>query len=876
MVKNAFFLTLLICCVVLFWAFPSLAQDSLDKIIIKPDHSPYQLLSISGDNGSGQGIGLVLSGGGARGLAHIGVLKVLEKEGINIKIIAGVSMGGVIGGLYSAGYSPDEIEQIVLNVNWRGLFSTSPLRNSLLITQKGLSEKSLVRIRFNNWRPVIPKAISSGQNLSQFLEKLALRGGIRSSISFDYLNPPLRIVCTDLSSGERVVLSSGNLGEAMRATLAVPVAFTPISIQDKLLVDGGLVDPVPVTAIDGPRDFPIIAVNTTSDLIPAGGIDNILEVADQTTTIMSMRKKKESLELADLVIKPDLSNIVSTDFSDIPSIIFSGEKAAFAAMPRLKKLTSEYKLSDNETIYSPIAGWEIKGLDNMPQTVFKALFVDSTAISSDAIRSNLESALATGYLNDAFAEVIERDTGYYIIYRLKDNARIQEVKFTGATVLSDSLMMKLIKTSPGMVLNNKLLISDRKRIEDEYIRSGYNLIRVSTEFNKANGSLEFIVDEGRINELIIEGNKLTRDWVIKRHIPFKVGDIFMREKAEHGVSELYGTGLFENARYLAIPDSEGVSLIARVIEKPSKMIRAGARYDNEYGTKAFFDIVDDNLFGAGQQLFLTTTIGEKRRSVALNFMADRILESYYTYSLSFKYEEFKRNFYTNHDYGGYKSQFLHGGELSLGRQIARFGTAWIVGKIYRYRWDEPGIKDRKKFDKGSIGFKSIVDTRDKISFPNAGKFHVFGLEFAGELSGEKTAYTRFYTSIESYYKITEKLNFHPKFALGLSSNSMPYFDEFKLGGYRNFVGLFEDEIFGNKLFLGDIEFRYDAPGPVFIHSRYNMGNIWNKLDYIRLSELRYAVGAGVSISTPIGPISVWYGRTTRGLDAIYFYAGHDW
>ena len=157
--------------------------DSTGKIIITPDFSPSQIFTSDFENGPRPGIGLVLSGGGARGLAHIGVLKVLESEDIDIRIIAGVSMGGVVGGLYSAGYSPQEIEQIALSVNWRELLSPNPLRGSLLATQKGLAEKSLITVRFSNWRPVIPGAITSGQNLSQFLERLSSRGGISSSIS---------------------------------------------------------------------------------------------------------------------------------------------------------------------------------------------------------------------------------------------------------------------------------------------------------------------------------------------------------------------------------------------------------------------------------------------------------------------------------------------------------------------------------------------------------------------------------------------------------------------------------------------------------------------------------------------------------------------
>ncbi|UCE67463.1 MAG: BamA/TamA family outer membrane protein [Candidatus Zixiibacteriota bacterium] len=850
--------------------------DSTDKIIISPSYSPSQIFPSDFEDGLKPGIGLVLSGGGARGLAHIGVLKVLESENIDIRIIAGVSMGGVVGGLYSAGYRPEEIEQIALRVNWLELFSPNPLRGSLLATQKGLPEKSLITIRFSDWRPVIPGAITSGQNLSQFLEKLATRAGIRSSVSFDYLDPPIRIVCTDLSTGEEVVISSGNLAEAMRATLAAPVAFTPVDIGGRFLVDGGLVDPIPISVLENVKEFPIVAVNTTSELVPATGDENVIEMADQTTNIMSMKKKTESLEKADLAVVPNLKGITSTDFSDVASIISAGEEAALSVMPRLNELLDRFKLSNNGELYRPVIGWEISGLEVLPKTMFKVLFTDSTIMLTSDIRANLNAAMSSGFLEDARAEIVCVDSGYFIDYILNDCSRIKKISVEGAILFPENRILDLIESRPGMTLNRRMLKSDTKRIESLYIDSGFNLVRVSAEFNRESGHLRLLVDEGKIKSLIIEGNDFTRDWMIKRHVPFDVGDVYKGDRAEQGVSDLYGTGLFETARFLAIPDSEGVSLIVRVNEKPSKMIRTAARYDNEYGAKALFDIVDDNVFGAGQQFFLSTTVGEKRRSVSINFKADRIFKTYFTYKLEFDYEEFKRNHYIDHQYEGYNAQYRHGGELSIGRQISRLGTFSVVGKIRRYRWDEPSVEGRQTFDKGSVGFRSIVDTRDNISFPESGKYHIFELDFAGELTGEKIAYTRFHTSLESYYRITGNMNFHPRISLGLSSNFMPYFDEFILGGYQNFIGLYQDEVLGDKLFSGELAFRYNLPGPFYLHLKYDMGNIWNKLQYIRFSELRYSAGAGVSLKSPLGPISVWYGRTSRGLDAVYFYAGYDW
>ncbi|MEE9555047.1 MAG: patatin-like phospholipase family protein, partial [candidate division Zixibacteria bacterium] len=517
-------------------AINSISQSPDDgKITIIFDSSPSELENYLSSSRGEQGIGLVLSGGGSRALAHIGVLKVFDSAGIDINIISGVSMGAIIGGLYSAGYSPEEIENIALSIRWSRLLSQSPVRSSLPPTRKDRTEKSIVKIRFEKWKPVLPKALTTGQNLRQYLETLTARSGIRPSISFDYLNPPLRIVATDLSTGEKVVLSSGSLAEAMRATMAVPLAFTPVEIDGRLLVDGGLVDPIPVDVVREEFAGPVVAVDVSSSLLPASMINDVIDIADQTTTIMSMRKKKEALEKADYVVKPDLPGKLSTDFSDIYSIMEAGEIAARKAIPQIKSL-----LENNEKTGSPqngyrITGWKIAGLSSMPMTFFKTVFIHDDRLTSDDILRNLKTAFESGYLTNCWAELTPSDSGYFLEYRLSDNPRIDNIEFTGVTLFSDDNFRIMIETRPGMVLNYNTIFSDRNRLEEMYIRAGYSLARVAAEFDVTGGTLNFIIDEGRINRVLVNGNHETRDWVIRRHIPFSEGDIFTQRRADRGV-----------------------------------------------------------------------------------------------------------------------------------------------------------------------------------------------------------------------------------------------------------------------------------------------------------------------------------------------------
>jgi len=847
-----------------------------EKIIIRPRLSPLETTLSQADYGAEPGVGLAVSGGGARGLALIGVLKVLNSNSIRINFISGVSMGGIVGGLFACGYTPEEIEAIAYRVDWSEILSQSPLRKSLLTTQKGQSEKSLFAVRFQGWKPVIPIGMTSAQKLNQLLESLTSRAGIRPNISFDYLNPPVRIVCTDLLTGSRVVLSSGNLGEAMRASMAIPVAFTPVEMNGRLLVDGGLVDPIPTDIVKEAGVYPVIAVDMTSDLRPASQIGDIVDIADQTTTIMTMDRKRLSLAQADLVITPDLTGFTNTNFSRIDSLIRVGEAAAKASIPTIKKMLEADSRKNGDKPEFMVSRSEISDLSNMPRTFFASVFEKRETMTPNLIEDNLRRAFESGYLSEAWAEILPESSACSIVYHLKDNPRVDAVKFEGTTLFENRELYGLVETKAGMVLNTKTVAEDRKRIEDLYIRKGYSLVRVGSDFDQADGALNFHVDEGRIIDIGIEGAKRTRRWAILRHIPFKSGDVFIREKGERAIDDLYGTGLFETAKLIAMPESSGIKLAVKVVEKPYNYVRGGARFDLEYKSMAFVDLVADNIFGGGQEIYLSTVIGEKRRSLALHMQSDRLFKTLFTNSLSIDYAELKRNHYINHKYFGYYKLISHGGELTPGRQIPQLGTIYLLGLIRHIGWSEPGHDDRQEFNKLALGARSIVDTRDAISFPETGKCHLFELQFASDTRDEKTAYTRVVTSIEAYYRLTKRLNFHPRLMVGASSSIMPYFDEFSLGGLGSFLGLHEDEYLGDKTIQGSIELRNKIGDRFYVMASYNIGDIWSKLESIKFSQLRHGGGIGMGLKTPVGPIQGWYGRTDKGLDAFYLDIGYDW
>src|SRR5712692_8049806 len=310
---------------------PLFAQEQ--RFIIRPQFSPPvpgDPYNLSKRTFKRPKVGLVLSGGGARGIAHIGVLKTLEKHHVPIDFIVGNSMGGIVGGIYAAGYSVAELESIVLSTDWTDVLSLTEdtRRSELYLDQKQVQEHSFLLLRLDGLQPIIPSSLSSGQRLTNFLTTLTLQGLYHPNPGFDDLKIPFRAVATDLISGQRVVLGSGSLAEALRATVTVPLLFAPLERESMLLVDGGLVSNAPVDVARSAGCDLIISSNTTSVMRTADQLNAPWETADQIMSIMMQSSNQQQLSTADIVLAPNLGNHLSSEFTGLDSLIRFGEEEA--------------------------------------------------------------------------------------------------------------------------------------------------------------------------------------------------------------------------------------------------------------------------------------------------------------------------------------------------------------------------------------------------------------------------------------------------------------------------------------------------------------------------------------------------------------------
>ncbi len=288
-------------------------------------------------------IGLILSGGGAKGASHVGVIKVLEELGVPIDYIAGTSMGAIVGGLYASGMNANELADAIRSIDWDDIFNDKPKREDRDFRRKLDDEGFLVRYKlgFKDGAFQFPRSAIDGQKLHFALRKLAKRAiGIEN---FDRLPIPFRAVAADIETGDAVVMGSGDLVNAMRASMAVSGVFPPVEIGGRLLVDGGLANNVPIDVGRRMGADILIVVGFPEQLKKRKDLNSVVSIVLQSLDLLIIQNSRlqlKTLRPEDIYIVPALGDIGAASFDRAADAIAVGESAARAISSKLKALAS--------------------------------------------------------------------------------------------------------------------------------------------------------------------------------------------------------------------------------------------------------------------------------------------------------------------------------------------------------------------------------------------------------------------------------------------------------------------------------------------------------------------------------------------------------
>ncbi|HEY6172122.1 MAG TPA: patatin-like phospholipase family protein, partial [Candidatus Kapabacteria bacterium] len=756
-------------------------------------------------------------------------------------LIVGTSMGAVVGGFYAAGYSPKELEKFAIETDWAEVFD---LEDDSKRKERSLLSKdesnAILSMRFTGFfKPVLPKAIASGQRLTMLLNSYAVRSPLGTQDNFiEDFRVPFVALSTDIVTGKRILFTQGDLTSALRASSTVPLRFNPVAIDSALLIDGGLLANIPVDiAKDSAGAEFIVAVNTTSPLRHRYQVNSPVSVADQVVSLMMRHENDKQMELANVVITPD-SLRTSDDFNNIEKIIESGRIAArqelVSIKASLRKLPEETNSSaDNASLLPVLVNLQIYGAGEQSQEL--------TATATRAFR--------------------------------------------GAAVSNISCKDQICRS-----------ILDSMRL------MGYSLARVdSVRVVKKYSRLELFINRGYISEVTVKGGEVVDEEQVKRIFPLSVGDIFRSDVSDKGLRDLTATGYFSFASLdvdephaptlltvIIAEDSTliytnpssfktGASLRINVEERAMNVLRLGLLADNEFGAVFSGEFANENIFGLDAEFSIKGGIGSLTRYAVASISSQRFLSLFSTFLLQ-GYSNFTDisvyDVENNIPDGKIESTIIDvnretndiGARLRLGGEVAK--RASLSAELRAEAWRSVSTQTKNTITPrqwiNAFRAEFLFDSRDDADYPNEGTYLKTYYEVGSKQLGSEVSYTKLFAQFTPSITISRLHTLIPSVALGVADKSLLQFQSFPLGGINSFYGLNEYEKRGRQMVQGSMTYQIKLPYiqlfPTFFSVRYDLGASWLEPEQIKFSAFVHGIGAQFGFKTPIGLVRFGIGE----------------
>ena len=371
-------------------------------------------------------VGLALSGGGAKGMAHIGVLRALEEHNVNIDYISGTSMGAVVGAMYSIGYSVDQIEVYLKNVDWDALLENTLPRNHLSVLDRESAERYLLDFEVVDDKILAPDAFNKGQYMLKELSFLTFPA--HGETDFSKFKIPFLCVATDLVSGEEVIFEEGELSGALRASLAFPSMFSPFKIKGRKYVDGGVVNNLPIAILKENKgmDF-VIASNVQGRLYTEEELVSVIQILEQVSSYTNAIAYKAQKEKASLIINSPVLNYSLTAYDQADTILKLGYIEAIKYEDIFKKLPQKKEERDTvidlrkeKTFY--VNSVEVDGVNQTTARFVKSKMrlKKPTEYTPKKLNVGLDRLYGSNYYSHLYFDLIPADTGYNLLLKLKE------------------------------------------------------------------------------------------------------------------------------------------------------------------------------------------------------------------------------------------------------------------------------------------------------------------------------------------------------------------------------------------------------------------------------------------------------------------------
>ena len=822
-------------------------------------------------------VGLALSGGGANGLAQIGILKAFEEEGVPVDCIAGTSMGAIIGGLYSCGYSPTELEQIVQTIPWESIISLNDdyTRSNIFLEQQRIRDRASVAIRFKKLKLLIPKSLNSAQKMTGKVDLLTLNALYHSSGDFSTLPINFRAVATDLVSGMRIPLFSGSLSEAIRASSTIPILYEPIIQNNFHLVDGGLVANLPVDELESFNTDYKIAVDTHGNMYSTGEeLDLPWKAADQAMTILTKLQYPAQLAKADIVITPDLGNHKATDFSHINALIDAGyAKGKFVAQKIKRDIEKKSIRSTAIGHYSKSALLQ----HNNPklEKVVSAILLNATDLNKTS-----QELLATDLFIRVSAEL--NKSNKTVRFHLEPLPTVNKVTIVGGPpdLMSDAEIDGCFKPITGEELyTNATGTKALESLIKQYRKKGYSLVTI-TNITCNSGLLEVTLSSGKPEGIEIRRDKkMTKITPITREIKIDSSRALNILKAEESVNNLYETGVFNRVSISAEPHGtswpqKNPRIWYSLEEKPASVLRLGLRYDETNDAQFLVDIRNENLGGTTSSVGGWLKTGRNSLLANIEFSMPRIGTSHLTMSSRIFYDQ---HLFSHLETTGLTSHYgiqKYGLNQAFGTRIRKNGqfiADLTLQNAQSYSKDNtlPTLNTANS-SMLSIGTQFTRDSRDNALIPTSGSYTNLRYSVTTALLDNHDLFWQVSGNHEENIRFINRVSFQLSALFGLSSNNMLLSEKFFLGGpgttySQRFIGLKENALACNNMAAAGMQLGYKPsfeilfPTSLLLH--YNLGNAWEQMDDISAASFMQGIGTSIIWDTPIGPARLTISKT---------------
>ncbi len=471
-------------------------------------------------------VGLVLSGGGAKGMAHIGALKVIEEAGVRIDYIAGTSIGAIIGSLYAAGYTADQLDYIFRAVDFDQLIQDDLPRQAKTFYEREDADTYAVTLPFDDFKIGLPKGLSKGQNFYNAYTRLSAH--VNHIRDFTKLPIPFFCMATDIATGDQVLLDKGYLPEAVSASGALPSVFSPIELDGVLMTDGGVANNYPIQEIKDRGAEVVIGIDVQDSLMPRERLNSVTNIMLQISNFRTIKDMKIKGPATDVYIKPKIDGFSMISFDQVDAIIGNGKKAALANYEQLKAISDRQQTSRAIPAVPPISdtlhiqNLLITGNKRYTRSYIKGKLKLKTPKTTtyDALYEGINNLSATGNFDRVSHRLLSNDSGNQLLVNVKESENTMLLRFGlhYDDLYQTAALVNITKKS--LLFNNDVVsldvgLGDNIRYDfDYYIDKGYYWsVGFKNSFNVFNRDVNYDLVREDFNLPSIEVNKINLDYL---------------------------------------------------------------------------------------------------------------------------------------------------------------------------------------------------------------------------------------------------------------------------------------------------------------------------------------------------------------------------